>query len=353
MAEKIKVLQAGRGLAALAVVLYHLNGSTFGRSGYFAGELDPLLAAGRSGVQFFFVLSGFLMMWLHADMLGDRTRVRPFVMKRVVRIYPTYWAVMTVLLPIYFIMPGFGDGDETQLWTIVSSYLLLPEHTDPILDVAWTLRFEMFFYAVFALLIAFPRVMLPAIFGWGVAMLLLQFTDLGYPGSFFLAPICLLFLYGMIAGAIARRRVRHASWLAAIGLIGFAVTWWAEVHLDLSRLAQIHGYGLSTALALTGLVALERDDRFRVPGALVYLGETSYALYLIHPPLLSLLAKTAVATGHADLIPRPVMALAFVLCCIATGAIIHELVENRLLKWRPKERGEKVRNVMTARGDTA
>jgi exopolysaccharide production protein ExoZ len=92
----LDTLQAGRAFAALAVVLFHLNIYAFGTKPHMGGELSSLFNMGYAGVEFFFVLSGFLMMHVHHADLGRPEKLAAYARKRAVRIYPMYWIVSSI-----------------------------------------------------------------------------------------------------------------------------------------------------------------------------------------------------------------------------------------------------------------
>src|SRR5690349_9010218 len=103
MQRKLNSLQICRGLAALLVLLFH---ATFMSQTYLDYRpLDGVFRFGYSGVDFFFVLSGFIIFWAHHGELGHPTALRPYVRRRFVRIYPLYWIVAILLTPIYFGLP--------------------------------------------------------------------------------------------------------------------------------------------------------------------------------------------------------------------------------------------------------
>ena len=323
-------------MAAFAVVLYHLNGSIFGKAKYFPDQIHPILGAGHAGVEFFFVLSGFLMVWLYGGRLGRSDAVWPFLKKRFVRIYPVYWVVLTVLLPVYFLMPGVGEGYETQPWSILTSYLLFPTPQDPILQVAWTLRFEIFFYLMFAALIAWPRAVLPIFLVWAIGGATSLFIPLRFPLSFVFNPMILLFLYGAVAAQIARRGIAAPRLVAACGIVGFAGVAVGEVHFDLARGLCMTGYGLFAAAAVAGLVKLEQAGRLTVPRWLSYQGDASYALYLVHFPMLSIGVKLVFAANLDSILPPAMIACLLVALCVIAAIALHEIFERRLLlrAWR-------------------
>ncbi|MCW3848970.1 acyltransferase [Sphingomonas sp. LB-2] len=338
--ERLDTLQAGRAAAAFAVVLFHLNGSIFDKAKYFPGELFVPFRTGHVGVEFFFVLSGFLMTWLYAGRLGERAAAGRFLYKRALRIYPTYWAALLAILPVYFLIPGTGKGIETDPFYIVASILLLPTPEMPILGVAWTLQFEMFFYLVFAGLLAFPRLFKPLILLWAAAAVARMFLpEPFFPLSFFTNPWILLFLIGGGAALVARRGIARPLLWVALGVALFAVSAWADEFTPLARGLTRNAMGLGAGAAIVGLVTAEAQGRIRVPRWLAYLGDASYALYLVHVLALSVGAKLLVASGLAAALPRPVSALLLIAASLIAGILLHEIVEKRLMKLRPRRSG--------------
>jgi exopolysaccharide production protein ExoZ len=144
-------LQVLRGIAAMGVVFYH--------TGF-------LLAGGWhtefSGVAIFFVLSGFIMSYISQN--GEQD----FLPKRLIRIVPLYWiAIATVLITSYqfrIFRPSVLLSDDPPLIIeILRSMLFLPWSKFPVLAVGWTLNFEIYFYLVFAAMIAINRRFAPVL----------------------------------------------------------------------------------------------------------------------------------------------------------------------------------------------
>jgi|GEM_PF-6632092 len=113
-------LQVFRGLAALAVAYNHLyvvapRFLNFDYNG-------PWAVSGDLGVYFFFALSGFIITWMHLRDLGKPDRLIPFALKRVVRIYPMVWVIVTVKLASAFLIPALNVSNKTSPATITASY---------------------------------------------------------------------------------------------------------------------------------------------------------------------------------------------------------------------------------------
>lgn len=141
-----------RGLAAAMVVLLHLTGQIARR--------DPAFAVPYglgAGVDIFFVISGFVM----AYSTGEGAAMGPgrFLLRRLVRIVPLYWAVSAVMLAILLLAPGVTQSARLDWSHVLRSFLFLPApHPHPangglffpLIVPGWTINLEMFFYLVFA-----------------------------------------------------------------------------------------------------------------------------------------------------------------------------------------------------------
>lgn len=148
---QIQNLQVFRGFAALAVVAHHAALSTEAFVGALPAWVAPFFGAGLLGVDFFFVLSGFIIMYAHMEDERTPAKVKRYVFKRLTRIYPAYLPVGIGLILLYAAMPGFSAAGGEREYSLASSLLLIPADGPPALSVAWTLVHELMFYAVFLL----------------------------------------------------------------------------------------------------------------------------------------------------------------------------------------------------------
>jgi len=156
-------IQILRGLAALAVTIAHTNGEV----SWWAVNLHyenpmPGLVTGAAGVDLFFVISGFIMVYTTAESFGTPTASGVFLLRRIIRIVPLYW-IATFLFLAYIVRIGHswameGIGDKNVLCSFV--FIACPRPNGgyaPALEVGWSLNYEMFFYLCFAVALLLPR----------------------------------------------------------------------------------------------------------------------------------------------------------------------------------------------------
>src|SRR5216684_1841570 len=146
---RLEGVEAGRGIAALLVVLYHaalhVEGDVPG-----SAVLWGLPHFGHAGVDFFFVLSGFIISFVHRSDLGRPDRLGHYLERRFTRVFPFYWLVLGFsLLDTWLLHRAQFPGVRE----VISNVLLLPQAKDQIVGGAWTLVFELMFYLVFAIAI--------------------------------------------------------------------------------------------------------------------------------------------------------------------------------------------------------
>lgn len=331
-------LQAGRALAALLVVMYHNGLYIFALDKYWGHDpAGSFFTFAHAGVEFFFVLSGFIILYIHWPDIGRPERFLSFAKKRFLRIFPMYWLVLAVIVPVYFLVPSFGQPYHRDPVILLSSVLLV--HVDPqmrsALAVAWTLYHEILFYAVFALAILNRTWGLTVLALWLLVSAASLFTSPSFPLEYLASPLHLLFGMGMLACLLLKStRLPYPAALAWMGMALFFATGMEESYgVVFSNTTRNVLYGLGSAFALAGLVELERQGRLRVPGWLALMGDASYAIYLTHFTLLSLLAKLFIRFGAKDLLPDALCYILLPLLAVLMGVAIHRFVERPLLRW--------------------
>jgi exopolysaccharide production protein ExoZ len=157
-------LQMLRGVAASMVVAHHI----LGKSDTVAGRFSPLWLnlSLSSGVDIFFVISGFIMLYTTFGRTATSPSPLEFIIKRVVRIYPFYWfccLILITLVSVHIFKPRLFDLSE-----VIESMLLVPGHNS-LLATSWTLSYEMFFYFIFGATLFF-RSQVTTLVGTSVAI---------------------------------------------------------------------------------------------------------------------------------------------------------------------------------------
>jgi exopolysaccharide production protein ExoZ len=283
--KKLNNLQAGRGVAALMVVLYHANG----RDGFMGRHLlGHIFSFGYAGVDFFFVLSGFIIAYTSFHLIGQNNGLSQFLKKRIIRIYPIYWAYLfsAIIIGYFF----YRDNHVFDLFW--KTLLLAPDHHS-VIATSWTLPFEIFFYLVFAMLI-FTRWSLVLIIPMAVISAInAVLQNIGTYGIFhdkFLNDLCtpfnIEFLFGFLAFRIYSRISKPVIFLLLVLVI---ITLVLEIlyfkRADYNEIypgMRILPFGVLAFAAVTVLAAVDYHDLFKAPAFFVHLGNASYTLYLIH-----------------------------------------------------------------------
>lgn len=333
-------IQAARGLAAVLVVIHHAAGtlalSKYAGLAIAGGFFVPF---GRAGVDFFFVLSGFIIYWVHGADIGHREQLGTYGAKRLARIFPVYWVIFAVLVAVYFAAPGLGLGHERTPQALLSGLVLFPMPQPPIVGVAWTLSHELLFYGLFAVMIASRRIGVALIAGWALCIVVsLSLGEQAYPFSFIFNVKNLEFLLGIGVAMAVRRTALASSWQSAALVIAGAAIFTATAVLELFTSEFRHSpqtllYGLGAAMMLLGVVQAERAGQIKsVPGWMKLIGDASYSVYLFHFTILVVLIKITKATGLMASVPLPLLLVALVATATAAGVGIYRLIERPLTR---------------------
>ena len=326
---QIRSVQALRAIASLFVVGFH---GTVLWHDKFARHIVPW-ENGSAGVDLFFVISGFIMVLSSRRLIGLPLGWRQFMMLRLVRITPMYWLATLAKLAAIAAVPAMALHTHPTAGNIVASFLFVPARDAmgairPILDVGWTLSFEMLFYVVFASALFFlvePLLLVGPIMVALAILSLVRATD--WAAVTTLAdPIVLEFVFGMLIGQLfqSRRPQRLFSpWMIAVGAAGLVCLTVLPIGGSWTRAAI---WGLAAAAALAGGVFAEPWLGRFLPRQLVTIGEASYSLYLTHGfvlPIVGLAFAKSGLTGDA-------LGVALIAACLAASTLVALVVYRRI-----------------------
>lgn len=345
--RKLETLEVVRALAALAVVAFHASEQPHIKG--FAAESHPVLAYGRFGVQVFFVLSGFIILYIHGKEIGHPDRVPRYFYRRWLRIWPIYAALTILQVLAKVLLPG---READSLVQVLTSLFFLDLENTPVINVGWTLVHEAFFYLVFGVimtvgvrfagwfLVGFAMVMAVYHFDSSPANPLVAFT-FSHMKWYFLSGIAVACLIpSVFTGLRPSARRLGFFMMCFMGVVGI-------VGVMMPELGRVGGQTLFRAvgigLLLFFLVVFDLHKRIKMPRILVYFGAASYSIYLVHSTVIDLglvvLQKATPGLLANHLGPTmTVLALLSVLC----GCICHELLEKPLIRWIRGLRAEKV-----------
>jgi exopolysaccharide production protein ExoZ len=319
-------IQILRAVAALGVLGHHVANEGATR----LGSRHPLpdFSAGAAGVDLFFVISGFIMVYASDGLFARAGAPSSFFTRRLARIVPLYWAATAAAIVCFMVFRYAGSLEQLTWQTIAASLLFVPwPRPDgmvlPVHILGWTLNYEMFFYAVFAVALTLTR--RNAVFAvTGLFLVLVgagRAFALPLPFAFWCDPVILEFCFGMMIALAYREGLR--LWrpaAAALVIAGFAVlafgttTGWPRLLVS----------GVPAAAIVAGAVLVARPRQGGVIArALVFVGDASYSIYLVH--WLAILALTSlVAYLRLDIAAAPWTYLAaHAVFALATSIVVY------------------------------
>jgi exopolysaccharide production protein ExoZ len=339
-ATKLLTLQCARAVAANLVVLQHLNQFET----RYAGGPIPFAQYGDFGVDLFFVLSGFVMV----AVAGRNAGPLQFLWQRATRIYPTYWLASFIMLGIAAAVPGLVHKafEPISMWR---SFLLVADNTGPVVGGGWTLVHEMYFYVVFAIILASR---LPALFAVTVWGLIITAASVLWPQSIMDSPILAVatspltfeFIMGVIVGVLwLKGRTPYAIIAGIVGIVALL----GDIPVHYYLIAQmgpisvspnytiwrIFLFGLPMALIVYALVTYEHRTSAQPPALLVSIGDWSYSIYLFHFMVLSAIARAVLlAFPDRGLLASVILFIVGFVACNAAGAAVYFLFERPTLQ---------------------
>lgn len=291
MSNRLDSLQVLRGFACLIVVFHHVFRSlTIFHSPTQDSILIPsayLIQLGSIGVDIFFIISGFIMVWISDPYINREKTISDFLLHRIIRIWPVY-AIVTSLQCLFLIKEALLGGYrpfDLHLNRLLSLFFI-PSFNErgllqPILGVGWSLNYEVYFYLLFALsLFIARRFIVPVLLGMIVATLFVSnLFPVGPFKTFFSNPIILEFIFGAAIAVVYKKFQfnlnNYSTLFASLTVISF----YAFYSLDLPIDFRFFSYGIPAIFIFLTFLALHK---IQWPEIFIKLGDASYSIYLIH-----------------------------------------------------------------------
>jgi peptidoglycan/LPS O-acetylase OafA/YrhL len=371
MDKQIGALTSLRGIAALIVVVHHFAYYTLPQTGKFLSSYSHFFKNGYLCVDFFFILSGFIMAHVYAnDFYGqvDKSDYWKYLRARFARIYPLHLFTLLVLVGLELIKMIAGSGHafigKFNLTALVANVFLLQAFDlscPPLFwcgtywnEPAWSISVEFVIYALFPFILYFilrlnPRSDLIAYVGTLIALfLLIKFTRgnldsiIGLPS---IARCSMESSLGIITYKIYQR-INYQNRAIPIAVTAIAMVWILGVmHSWNDKYRGIHDWLILPACSLLILAVSNQSTRTSAKilnsKILIYLGTISYSIYMVHWCLSELLKtfwlsrldstfgrglslmQCSIACGASEAIGLTL----FLLTTIATAAMTYKFIE--------------------------
>lgn len=341
--KNLELIQVLRGIASLMVVFYHASINMYDSSGtHFFGSV---FLNGYSGVDVFFVLSGFIITYTCLPYVNDPGNVVPFLKRRAIRIYPVYWIIITGFILARVVLPSLYQTDPGySISTMIGTYLLTPGHL-MINGVSWTLTFELLFYLFFALvfIIGNKRLISILVALYLSAILVINFTDIHTRIDnellrHLISPLVIEFFMGVLAALMLRKfptRYSRPAVLAGIALfvVGSILEYQKNGLFENPVTGRVFFYGTASFLIILGLANIDLHRASgKVHSLLLSLGDASYSLYLLHLPIIAASAKVIQKFNFNIYLNHAAMFGVIVITCVAS-ILFYKLVEKPMIRF--------------------
>jgi len=334
-------IQLLRFIASFMIVMTHII--LFGNKKYELGlpVLFTVEEVFKMGVDIFFVISGFIM--VHTT-YNKKVNVKDFLYKRCIRIYPVYWLICLSLLPVLTFKPEWINAGSAVPPSFWHSWFLVPSEGAPLLMVAWTLEFEMFFYLIFALFLPLGTkkqiVLITSIFTiTSIIGQFIKYEDITNPILTLITSNLLLeFVAGMWLGFLYPKL--RASKTTAYFLMGVAIILTLTmpfIDIDIRTIT----LGIPAVFITASFLYFEKINKKPLPQFSLWGGDISYALYLIHIPIITVVARSWQFSGLDKVIPSAVMLCIAIITSLISSTILFYVIEKPLTK--------ALRNIQTSR----
>jgi len=324
--QKLDNVQYLRAFAAINVVLFHIIGHTHIDQKYTTVFLKLLTGWGQNGVDLFFVISGFIMIYIQN--LKARTPVS-FILERIRRIVPIYWLFNFVMVALVLIFPSSFNTTKFNVSWILTSLFFVSGYAgfiNPFLLPGWTLEVEMLFYALFFISLFLKKLRLQVL-----VMLMLIVGASVILQSY----IMLEFALGILIGTLYTHRKLNYKIAISCLIIGSVSLLATISHSELVVSYRFIFWGLPSSLILIGLLYIKQiKNRFWG-----LLGDASYSIYLIQvfsiPVFFKMMNKFYNGQQGESLINDVIVLLCLVFTVIP-GVIFYKLIEKPIFMWLKK-----------------
>jgi peptidoglycan/LPS O-acetylase OafA/YrhL len=347
--RKLATIQDLRALAALGVVIAH---GRVWQMFNFDGKTTIGIWANiaQAAPDLFFMISGFILMnssW--RPLVGWRGFI-DFLTRRFFRIYPAYWAVGIPVLVVWLWNPSWWSpylvkDSHGVVNYLITSIFLVPQKHMPVLVVAWTVIYEVYFYLIVSFIFLLDlRGRLIAAGFWFLAIVLLNvfpFHRQDPVWQVLTSPLSLEFIIGIFLGAAYRMewpRLPSSVAMAACLLAFSLIVWATMTFTDMGYFYDHHAwrvfyFGPTVALIVAMSLWMEKQGNWRILGKLSFIGDRSYSLYLLHVPIFQLVFRAVLwFQPHPSALVITLATLSALAIMVPATEFLYQTVELRYIR---------------------
>lgn len=326
--KQLGVIQVFRGLAAVMVVFHHVIPSL----GYFQNKnyqiLNYIGDVGKYGVDFFFVLSGFII--TYSNLNKENNDVLIYIKNRVIRIYTPYIPISLAMLFLYYMLPNLSQGNREI--NLLTSLTLFPSG-EPALAVAWTLTFEMLFYMLFIICLYNKKMWDVFSVFWVASILIFNFSGVETDNAvinLFFSNYNIEFIIGYLLGLVILKKIKINKYLS-IFFILISILLFIEFRFINKSFFNFLPNLLFTFFTfnLIYFYLTFRNVKLKKQNVFMMMGNATYSIYLIHGPLHSIIERFLPITNHITIYLFYILLISVI--CIVVGYIYYLIFENKIM----------------------
>ncbi len=318
--KEFEIVELLRFFAAFAVMCVHI----------------PSIGYGHLGVDLFFIISGFVMMY------STEHNHSNFFLKRIIRIVPLYWTATFVLFIFALFFPSFLLTTSANFIHLIKSLFFIPfekggEHA-PILTLGWTLNLEMYFYLLFAISLTINKNLRGVICSFLIFILFIYFHSsdsfykIAYGNS-----IVLEFILGILAYQLIIKKefisLENLFYLtliimpAILKLLSFPMI--SDLLLNKFS-ARVYSEGLPLFVLFIGLLWMFRE--IKIGNIFILLGGASYSLYLLHVYIIFFIQRVLI--DQFNIFSMNMAVIIFIMIvCVLMSILSYLLFEKPITKY--------------------